>query len=83
MESNLYFSQKVLCTLLFQFPFPLILSFYMTVVHLSQLRNWPESAGIHYPWEMDEVVWFARTSDSNAFNFMSMCLKADIFEPFE
>ena len=39
MESQLYFSQKVLCTPLTQFPFPLILSFYMTVVHLSQLRN--------------------------------------------
>ena len=32
---------------------------------------------------MDAVFWFARISDSSAFNFMSVCLKADIFEPSE
>lgn len=55
--------------LLTQFP---LLSYITTMVHLSQLRNRPGCTGIQYPREMDEVFWFARTSDSSAFNFMTV-----------
>lgn len=43
--------------------------------HLSQLRNQSGCTGLHYPLEMDKVVWFVRTHDPGAFNFMNVFSK--------